>query len=517
MIFRRTLAAALLMCLGCQAATAQGLTKVGYKAEILDVLNADMPAPQLPDITAYTAEAIMGKVPAAAPGTASVLPMSDIPGVFQFMDASGFDIYRKMQGGVPRLIAIEEGVYTLSGLALALADEKILSCNPEKICHARLPIYVGRRAGLIVGDGETLNLETKKGAFMAGAGRFFFIHAKVQSWDSANNKTSPYLKDDAFRPFMTFWNGSEVYALNSTFIDLGYQGTQSYGFSFAANGDLGDMPKRNQWMIGNTFDGLMYGFYTYEASDVVLLRNIYRRNVYYGIDPHDRSENLIIGFNDVSDTKKRHGIILSREVNNSYVFNNTSYRNGGSGIMIDRSSKQNIMAYNTSHDNEREGIYIAESSDILSYKNKSMNNRKSGLRIRNASDVISYQDELEGNGEQGLYAYAVGLEHLQRDFTRDPYSKRLDFAVIGTSFRRNVKGVLKVRDADHILLNGLSYDSGGELGVLTADLGFFAGAIQGPMQEKAKAVEMTNFRHIDEKGALKKSFFKTACEILQCP
>lgn len=517
MIFFRALLIAAYVCLGCQVASAQGLTKVGYKAGILDILSADMPAPQLPDITGYTDESIMAKVPAVSAGSASVVPMSEIPGVFQFMDSSGSDIYRKMQGATPRVLAIEEGIYTLSALSSAIADEKILSCDAQKTCHARLPIYVGRRAGLIVGDGETLNLETKKGAFIAGAGRFFFINAKVQSWDSANNKTSLYLKDDAFRPFITFWNGSEVYALKSTFVDLGYQGTQSYGFSFAANGDLGDLPERSQWILDNNFDGMMYGFYTYEAKDIVLLRNNYRRNVYYGIDPHDRSENLIIGFNDVSDTKKRHGIILSREVNNSYVFNNKSYRNGGSGIMIDRSSKQNVMAYNVSHDNEREGIYIAESSDILSYRNKSMNNRKSGLRIRNASDIISYQDELEGNGEQGLYAYAVGLEHLQRDFTRDPYSKRLDFAIIGTNFRRNVKGVLKVRDADHIILSGLSYDSGGELGVLTADMGFFAGAIQGPMQEKNKAVEMINFRHIDEAGAVKKTFFKTACEILRCP
>ncbi|MFD2980383.1 NosD domain-containing protein, partial [Klebsiella pneumoniae] len=84
----------------------------------------------------------------------------------------------------------------------------------------------------------------------------------------------------------------------------------------------------------------------YETQDFVVKDSTYRDNIVYGIDPHDRSHRLIIAGNTVYGTKKKHGIIVSREVNDSWIINNKSFDNKLSGVVIDRNSVNNLIAYN---------------------------------------------------------------------------------------------------------------------------------------------------------------------------
>ena len=98
--------------------------------------------------------------------------------------------------------------------------------------------------------------------------------------------------------------------------------------------------------------------------------NTYRDNIVYGIDPHDRSHGLIIAENTVFGTKKKHGIIISREVNDSWIINNESYDNKLSGVVIDRNSESNLIAYNRVHGNHADGITLYESGDNLLWGNQ---------------------------------------------------------------------------------------------------------------------------------------------------
>ncbi len=74
-------------------------------------------------------------------------------------------------------------------------------------------------------------------------------------------------------------------------------------------------------------------------------------------------------------TKKKHGIIISREVNDSFIFNNRSYDNNLSGLVIDRNSVNNLIAYNEIYKNHTDGITLYESADNLLWGNKVISNQ----------------------------------------------------------------------------------------------------------------------------------------------
>src|SRR3546814_16913053 len=59
-------------------------------------------------------------------------------------------------------------------------------------------------------------------------------------------------------------------------------------------------------------------------------------NMIYGIDPHDYSRKLIIAFNSAYGAQKKHGIIGSRGVDDSYFIGNLAFGNHGTGMMLDR-------------------------------------------------------------------------------------------------------------------------------------------------------------------------------------
>ncbi len=103
------------------------------------------------------------------------------------------------------------------------------------------------------------------------------------------------------------------------------------------------------WVLNSRIEDLWYGFYCWEADDIVLRGNTFRDNIKYGIDPHDRSRRLIIAENDVSGTREKHGIIISREVNDSWIIGNRSHGNNLSGIVLDRQCRNTVIANNLTY------------------------------------------------------------------------------------------------------------------------------------------------------------------------
>ncbi len=56
-----------------------------------------------------------------------------------------------------------------------------------------------------------------------------------------------------------------------------------------------------------------------ERDTLAVVGNEFRDSVIYGIDPHDRSRHLNMSLNATYGTHKKHGIIISREVNDSFT------------------------------------------------------------------------------------------------------------------------------------------------------------------------------------------------------
>jgi poly(beta-D-mannuronate) C5 epimerase len=176
---------------------------------------------------------------------------------------------------------------------------------------------------------------------------------------------------------------------------------------------------------------MWYGFYCYETDDFVLKGNIYRDNQVYGIDPHDRSKRLVIADNTVYGTRKKHGIIVSREVNDSWIFNNRTYDNHLSGLVIDRNSINNVIADNQIYRNHTDGITLYESGDNLIWGNQVIGNRRHGIRIRNSVNVRLYENNALANGLTGIYGHIKDLSDTNRDIKLDPFDTDVSMIVVG--------------------------------------------------------------------------------------
>src|SRR3546814_16773 len=190
-------------------------------------------------------------------------------------------------------------------------------------------------------------------------------------------------------------------------------------------------PNPTGWLIDSEFYDNWYGFYCYEAEDVVIRGNDYHDNIKYGIDPHDRSRRLIIAGNKAHDTKEKHGIIVSREVDDSWIINNQAYDNALSGIVIDRNSVNNVVAHNRVYRNHADGITIYESPKTLIWQNLVSANLRHGIRVRNSTNMRLYGNVAVGNGLSGIYGHIKDLAGTGRNLRLDPFHERISMTVVG--------------------------------------------------------------------------------------
>lgn len=409
----------------------------------------ELDAPTLPDLTGYTAAAVAAKVNRTTTGKVVVKRMLH---QIELQDFIGGDErlreWVKRQEGMPYAIFIEGGYVTPADIAKALPDKQFTETSPG-VFLARLPIVVTQGATLQVGkDTKELRLSQERGSFLANDGMMFINDTKLTAWREADNGPATFRSAKEFRPFIVSWGGSELYISNSVVKSLGYSTSKSYGISVTQYSPGVDKrlkrPRPSGWLIDSTFEDMWYGFYCYEANDIVIKSNTYRDNIVYGIDPHDRSRRLIIADNIVHGTKKKHGIIISREVDDSWIINNKSYDNKLSGIVIDRNSINNVIAYNEVYENHTDGITMYESSNNLLWGNKVLNNRRHGIRVRNSVNIRLYENFSVGNQLTGVYGHIKDLTDTDRNIELDPFDTKVSMIVVGGILGANGSGPLSI-------------------------------------------------------------------------
>lgn len=438
--------------------------------------------PALPDIGGYTMEAIAARTPPRSAGVIDIVPLEKstlVPRMALHRSKVMGILATLQQQEKPVAIEIRSGVYTLEDLATAVNNPLYLE-RSQGAYILKIPIFIEKGAALIVGGNPGIRtrfyLGEETGAFVSVFGSFFATYADIVGWRLAKDAPAVFQDRDAFRPFLVFWNTSESYLGKVTLRSLGYSSPKTYGLSYASDnmvtGDEYRKTKMNAWLIDSLIEDLYYGMYCYEFNDIVMLRNEFKDNIIYGIDPHDRSARLIIGYNNSHGTKKRHGIIISREVTDSWIFNNHSHRNHGSGIMIDRLSVRNIVANNVSEYNGNDGLVFFESPDNISYNNNLRLNGKSGVRIRNSWNLRLVGDRILDNRGYGVLAYTAALEDNEnaketRDVKLDPYGMRAAFDILGAEMNGNLAGNFNLMDLERAAFYNLN--------VFRAPGGYFEG------------------------------------------
>lgn len=425
--------------------------------------------PPLPDTAKLTIENIEAAVPATRPGKVSLRGMNGLPGLREFIKKDGrIQRLRLSQKEIdPLAIVIEQGHYDFRMLREEIENiapqGDYIRKNGNKYL-IRVPILVGEGASLVLSgkDAGAYLLSKERTVFIANAGDLYVLRAKIEGWSEAARRPSLFEDRLSFRPFLVSWSGARMYIAGSELANLGYRKGKSYGVTYSScepcTAVRPGLPRPTGAIVGSTFTGLYYGFYSYEADDVAIVGNTYANNIIYGIDPHDRSRRLIIANNEVYGSGKKHGIIISRNVDNSWIFSNYTHDNHGSGIMIDRASRNNVIANNASIRNQGDGITFFESPDNVLYNNKVHANAISGIRVRNSWNLRFTGDQVADNGRVPVVVYSMSLAEAQkdRDLAADPYEVRAGADFVNTVFKiGGGKSAFKIDGVERLMLSGV--------------------------------------------------------------
>lgn len=409
----------------------------------------EMAKPALPDLSGYTDAAMEKKIVRAKPGKISIRRMMQEDALKDFIGGDNkMAEWVVRQHGIPQAIFIDDGYMNLKDL-LGKVPKQYLSETSPGVFLAKLPIVVGRK-GILEIDKKTqeLRLSQEAGSFLINDGQLFVRDTKVTGWSEKANGPALYKSPKEFRPFLLAWGGTETYISNTKMASFGYANSKSYGVSISQyTPNMAKVLKRPEptgWIIDSEFSDMWYGFYCYETTGFVIKGNTYKDNIVYGIDPHDRSHGLIIADNTVYGTKKKHGIIISREVNDSFIFNNRSYDNKLSGLVLDRNSVNNFVADNEFYRNHTDGITLYESGDNLLWGNKVIANRRHGIRVRNSVNIKLYENTSMANGLTGLYGHIKDLTDTDRDIALDPFDAKVSLIVVGGELASNGSGPLSI-------------------------------------------------------------------------
>ena len=431
----------------------------------------------MPDIFEQDAATLRARVPAPASGIGHLAILGFSPFSLEAFklstggEAAIHQVQLSQQMTWPRYIAVEKGVVTLGTLLRDLPEtinRRLLVVEGDTLL-VRVPIIVLPGATLLMSGAEfsQYKLGVQSGAFIAVAGRLVVQDAEIVGYDEitaraavASDKTRAN-----FRPFITAWGGSDIQIAGSRLAMLGYDSSKAFGLTQSSGAAVQSLyafdenrPTGN--IIDNSFENLRYGYYSYEADKVRVVGNEYRDNIIYGIDPHDRSRHLLIALNTTYGSQKKHGIIVSREVDDSFIVGNVSLHNKGSGIMLDRTSVRNIVYANTAVANEGDGLTFYESGCNVAAANDLSRNRRAGVKIRNSADVGMYDNRIDANAQSGADIYVADLrqspEGHTRNFELDPFQTLVTAVISGNAFSENADAI-NVAGAAQLLLDGNLY------------------------------------------------------------
>lgn len=319
------------------------------------------------------------------------------------------------------VITIPDLANTLAGQGLA----HLLSEEANRVWLLKANLIIERSARLEV-TGATvdwLRLDSPPVAPVVvtarRGGHLLIDGIQVTSWDNTVNGVDTSVANG--RSYLLALEGARMDILHSDVSYLGSGSGEPSGLSWrkrlkdsdpttGATGRLEDSKIHHNY----------FGMYSYEAYGIKILRNEVYENLYYGIDPHDDSQEFEVAYNKVHHNGT-HGIIFSRLCENNTIHHNEVYANAQHGIMLDRGTNNNVVNDNVVYGNQ-DGIAIFQSSGNI-IRNNTIRQNLRGIRINATYDEDDVYDgisadnqilnnRIEDSAEHGVYLYARADRNL---------------------------------------------------------------------------------------------------------
>jgi parallel beta-helix repeat protein len=300
---------------------------------------------------------------------------------------------------------------TLPSISRALGrPEALRELAPgEWLLAANLQVERGAILHIAGPEARRLKIRSDPGGFVwikALGGQIAFVDTCVTSWDSANASVDEQLADG--RSFVLARDGARMDIRGSELSYLGYEANESYGVAWRTPGTSGSA-------VDSRFGYNFYGLYSYEASGLVIRRNEVHHSARYGIDPHTRSNRLLIEGN-VAHHNGKQGIILAEECGASVIRANTVYGNALHGIVLYQRSNDNLVEGNTAYDNGLQGINVNDASRNAILGNTVYGNAEAGIGLGQAAiDNQIVGNHVRDNRKDGIYLYSGATGNLLRD------------------------------------------------------------------------------------------------------
>jgi mannuronan 5-epimerase len=429
-----------------------------YNLDKKAIAELEKPLPALPDLSGYTAEEIIKKMPTVADGVAKVEKLSESKEFLRIPVERDIESYTSRQDVTdPVWVTLEKGNFDLASLDKAISNPAYLK-KVDSGYELKVPLLIMSGASLIInGSDNKLMMSTSSGAMLLSYGNLYIVDTTITSWNEDEKSATTFSDEDSFRPFIAAFSGSNNYIASSKIQSLGYNSARGYGLTFAANtmkgyvAEFEQSPPITTWLLNNQIDDLYNGLYTDEANGLVAVGNKITGSANYGANPQDKSSKLIFANNTIDKTKGRHGMLISRSVTDSFIFGNTFSNSKGSGLMISRASEKNVIANNNFTDNGGDGLFISEGPSSTLFGNKFIGNKKHGLRLRNSIDIISNGDSFMNNTQSGIYAYRANID-AERDLVLDPYEQRLTLTIGHANFDNNGKSHMNFRGPESLIM-----------------------------------------------------------------
>jgi parallel beta-helix repeat protein len=302
---------------------------------------------------------------------------------------------------------------TLAGISGLIARPDALRelAPGEWLLGANLSVEEGANLRIAAPATQRLKLKSDGDDFVslkALGGQLAIDGVCVTSWDTRRNSFDEDHTDG--RAFILARNGARMDVHGADVRYLGYNGAEAYGLSWRLAGTTGEIVDS---FISHNF----YGVYSFEVNDLVIRGNEAAYNVMYGIDPHTKSNRLVIE-NNVAHDNGKHGIILAEECSDGVIRGNVAYNNLHHGIVVYQRSNNNLIENNTTYGNGGHGINVNDSAGTTVRANTVYDNLEAGIGVgQRASATELVDNQVFANRRDGVMLYSDVKDNAIRQNT----------------------------------------------------------------------------------------------------